>query len=94
MSGGRWITPTLPSGVEIGGTEPADICTASCPVAGGKFMPGEERTIALLISAPAEVSPGDLGTGSVQLGATFAWGGLLPDVDPADNVATFAITAG
>ncbi|MER7588352.1 hypothetical protein ABTW72_12515 [Micromonospora sp. NPDC127501] len=89
-----WLTPTLPSGVEIGGTEPADVCTASCMVAGGTFMPGEERKIDLLIWAPAEVAPGDLGTGSVHLGASFGWGGLLTDVDPADNVATFAITAG
>ncbi|MEH0927854.1 hypothetical protein [Micromonospora sp. CPCC 205558] len=89
-----WLTPTLPSGVEIGGIEPPEPCTASCMVAGGKFMPGEERTIALLIRAPAEVSPGDLGTGSAHLGASFGWGGLLPDVYPADNVATFTVTAG
>ncbi|MEU8160329.1 hypothetical protein ACIP95_22930 [Micromonospora parva] len=89
-----WLAPTLPRGVDIGGTEPADVCTAHCMVAGGKFMPGEERTIALLIWAPAEVSPGDLGTGSVQLYGNFGWSGQLPDVDPADNIATFAVTAG
>ncbi|MET8351142.1 MULTISPECIES: hypothetical protein [unclassified Micromonospora] len=91
---GYWLTPTLPSGVGIVGIEPVEACSASCLVAGGGFMPGEEREVSLLIQAPAEVSPGDLGTGSVLLDATFGWGDVLTDVDPADNTASFDVTAG
>lgn len=42
---------------------------------------------------PAGVTPGDLGSGSVRLYATFSWGDELTDVDPADNTASFAVTA-
>lgn len=88
-----WLAPTLPAGVRVAGIEPEDICAADCTVPGGQFMPGEERTMSLLLRAPAEVTPGDLGSGSVRLYATFSWGDELTDVDPADNTASFAVTA-
>ncbi|MGC5333017.1 hypothetical protein [Micromonospora sp. DT62] len=88
-----WLLPTLPAGVSIAGIEPEEACTSTCMVAGGRFMPGEERSVSLLLRAPAEVAPGDLGTGSVQLYAVFGWGGELADIDPADNTATFGVTA-
>ncbi|MGW4500561.1 hypothetical protein ACWENR_18360 [Micromonospora sp. NPDC004336] len=88
-----WLEPTLPAGVRLAGSEPQEQCTAACPVAGGPFVPGEERSVALLFRAPAEVAPGDLGTGSVRLYGIFGWGGELTDADPVDNTATFAVTA-
>ncbi|GAA2704622.1 hypothetical protein ACFY2R_09550 [Micromonospora olivasterospora] len=88
-----WLEPTLPAGVSLAGIEPTAVCGSSCEVAGGRFMEGEERTVALLLRAPAEVTPGDLGTGSVRLVATFGWGDELVDVDPADNTAAFGVTA-
>ncbi|SBT47996.1 hypothetical protein [Micromonospora auratinigra] len=88
-----WLTPTLPAGVEVVGTEPAAMCGADCEVPGGQFMPGEERTVTLLLRASADVAPGDLGPGSVRLFAVFGWGDELADVDPTDNTATFYVTA-
>jgi hypothetical protein len=88
-----WLAPTLPAGVRLVGIEPEGSCAAHCEVAGGPFVPGEERTVSLLLQAPAEVAPGQLGTGSVRLYAVFGWGDELADVDPADNIATFPVVA-
>lgn len=88
-----WLEPTLPAGVSLAGIEPEETCAGACTVPGGRFLPGEERTVSLLLRAPAEVAPGDLGTGSVRLYAVFGWDGERLDVDPADNTAAFTVTA-
>ncbi|RLP97578.1 hypothetical protein [Micromonospora sp. CV4] len=88
-----WLDPRLPAGVSLVGIEPEEACAANCAVAGGRFMEGEERAVALLLRAPAEVTPGDLGSGSVRLYAVFGWGDELTDVDPSDNSADFRVTA-
>ncbi|RKN20912.1 hypothetical protein D7147_08825 [Micromonospora musae] len=88
-----WLEPTLPAGVEVAGIEPEEGCAGVCGVAGGAFMQGEERALTLLLRAPAEVAPGDLGTGSVRLFALFGWGDELVDVSPADNTASFGVRA-
>ncbi len=89
-----WLAPTLPAGVRLAGIEPEDVCAVHCAVAGGEFMPGEQRTVTLLLRAAADVAPGDLGTGSVRLYALFGWGDELADVDPTDNIAAFPVIAG
>jgi hypothetical protein len=88
-----WLEPTLPAGVRLAEIEPEEMCAGACTVPGGRFMAGEERSVSLLFRAPAEVAPGDLGTGSVRLYALLGWGDELTDVDPADNTATFGVTA-
>ncbi|MFV2115088.1 hypothetical protein ACFHW0_22485 [Micromonospora sp. LOL_025] len=90
---GYSLDPTLPAGVHVAGIEPVDVCTGTCSVPGGRFMPGEERSVSLLLRAPAEVTPGDLGTGSLRLYAMFGWNNELVDVDPADNTAAFTVSA-
>ncbi|AVT39172.1 hypothetical protein [Plantactinospora sp. BB1] len=83
----------LPDGVQVRGIDPSAVCAFPwCEVPGGRFMPGEERAVELLIGAPAGTAPGDLGTGSVRLSASFFMHDLS-DVDPSDNTAGFGITA-
>ncbi|MDG4790047.1 hypothetical protein O7626_29700 [Micromonospora sp. WMMD1102] len=87
------VETQLPAGVQLRGIEPGAVCAGTwCEVPGGRFMPGEERSVEVLVGAPAGTAPGDLGTGSIRLHAGFLFT-ELSDVDPSDNTAGFAVTA-
>ncbi|MGX7676513.1 hypothetical protein [Plantactinospora sp. DSM 117369] len=87
------LDSVLPAGVQLRGISPGAVCAFPwCEVPGGAFMPGEERSMELLIGAPAGTALGDLGTGSVLLSTGFYLHDLS-DVDPSDNTATFTVTA-
>ncbi|MFC4018332.1 hypothetical protein ACFOW4_10265 [Micromonospora sp. GCM10011542] len=86
---------TLPAGVRIWGTDPQDLPSffTNFVVPGGRFMPGEERSFDVLLRAEPDTVPGDLGAVTFQLDTQ--WGGnVVADADPADNTASFAVTAG
>ncbi|MDW5324687.1 hypothetical protein [Plantactinospora sp. KLBMP9567] len=90
---GLQLEAVLPDGVQLRGISPEAVCLFPwCEVPGGDFMPGEERSMELLVSAPAGTAPGDLGTGTVRLHTVFFLD-ELSDVDPSDNAAAFSITA-
>ncbi|MEU5723298.1 hypothetical protein [Micromonospora sp. NPDC047738] len=86
--------PTLPADVQIWGTDPQDLpgSLTSFIVPGGRFMAGEERSFDVLLRADPGTVPGDLGEVTFQLDTR--WGmDLVPDADPADNLASFTLTA-
>lgn len=88
------VATTLPAGVRIWGTDPQDMPSSftSFTVPGGRFMAGEERSFDVLLRADPGTVPGDLGDVTFQLDTQ--WGmETVPDADPADNSATFAVTA-
>ncbi|MEN3609402.1 hypothetical protein AAH979_07640 [Plantactinospora sp. ZYX-F-223] len=90
---GLQLEAVLPDGVQLRGISPGAVCAFPwCEVPGGDFMPGEERSMELLVSAPAGTAPGDLGTGTARL-HTFFFLDELSDVDPSDNAAAFSLTA-
>ncbi|MCM0675865.1 hypothetical protein NCC78_14375 [Micromonospora phytophila] len=86
---------TLPAGVRIWGTDPQDLPSffTNFVVPGGRFMPGEERSFAVLLRAEPGTVPGDLGTAIFQLDTQWD-GNVVADADPADNTASFAVAAG
>ncbi|GAB3361111.1 hypothetical protein RMN56_15005 [Micromonospora halotolerans] len=88
------ILASLPAGVVIRGIEPAGDMPwfpDSFSVPGGRFMPGEERSVDVILTAPAGTPAGDLGTGSYTASSDFPVS--LTDVSPADNTASFTVTA-
>ncbi|WP_262283005.1 hypothetical protein [Micromonospora sp. MA102] len=89
------VAAALPSGVTVHHVEPPDL--PSFPdwftVPGGRFMPGEERTFDVFLSAPAGTPAGDLGTGTFTLVGSYFGGADAQDVDPADNSTSFTVTA-
>jgi len=91
------VEAALPAGVAVHHIEPQDM--PSFPdwftVPGGRFMPGEERTVDVILSAPAGTPAGTLGTGSYTVGASYFYGSgaPVPDVDLADNTVSFPVTA-
>ncbi|MDO3684581.1 hypothetical protein [Micromonospora sp. C28ISP2-4] len=90
------VTAALPAGVQVDHIEPQDM--PSFPngftVPGGRFMPGEERTFDVFLSAPAGTAAGELGSGTFTLKGNYFWGAEDPqDVDPSDNTTSFTVTA-
>ncbi|SCL68130.1 hypothetical protein [Micromonospora chersina] len=90
------VEAALPSGVDVHHIEPQDM--PSFPnwftVPGGRFMPGEERTFDVFLSAPVGTPAGELGTGTFTVAGSYFWAADPPqDVDPADNSTSFAVTA-
>ncbi|WP_406040609.1 hypothetical protein OG799_31940 [Micromonospora sp. NBC_00898] len=89
------VDAALPAGVEVHHIEPQDM--PSFPnwfsVPGGRFMPGEERTFDVFLSAPAGTPAGELGSGTFTVAGSYFWGADPQDVDPADNSTSFAVTA-
>lgn len=86
-----FVFAELPGGVYVNGTLPEEVCAGNgCSVPGGRFMPGDTRAFDLLLAAPAGTALGALGSATVELTAE---GNVdLPDVDPADDTATFHVT--
>ncbi|MGC3864121.1 hypothetical protein ACPSM1_28505 [Micromonospora chersina] len=85
---------TLPAGVRIWGTDPQDMPSffTSFQVPGGRFMTGEQRSFDVLLRADPGTEPGDLGGVTFEL-STQWYGGVVTDADPADNTASFAVSA-
>ncbi|MFC0031035.1 hypothetical protein ACFFMM_16055 [Micromonospora chaiyaphumensis] len=85
---------TLPPGVQIWGTDPQDLPSffTNFVVPGGRLMAGEERSFDVLLRAEPGTVPGELGGATFQL-ATQWDGNLVSDADPADNTASFTVTA-
>ncbi|GGR83348.1 hypothetical protein GCM10010169_29520 [Micromonospora fulviviridis] len=89
------VSATLPAGVVVNHIEPQDMPSwdLGFSVPGGRFMPGEERTFDVILSAPAGTPAGELGTGSYTAMSSFCYCEDVQDVDPADNTASFTVTA-
>ncbi|MCW3820387.1 hypothetical protein ONA91_38745 [Micromonospora sp. DR5-3] len=89
------VNAALPAGVIVHHIEPQDMPSFpdSFVVPGGRFMPGEERTFDVYLSAPAGTPAGALGTGSYTLSPSYFYGSSMPGVDPADNTTSFPVTA-
>jgi hypothetical protein len=89
------VVAALPSEVAVHHVEPQDM--PSFPdwftVPGGRFMPGEERTFDVFLSAPTGTPAGELGTGTFTVAGSYFGGADPRDVDPADNSVPFAVTA-
>ncbi|GGM21144.1 hypothetical protein GCM10011608_02220 [Micromonospora sonchi] len=88
---------TLPNGVQLWTTEPdsgpAD-WLEHLAVPGKRFMPGEERSFTLVVSAPADRSAADVGgPATLEVGATFWPTYVLPEATPADNTVVIHLTA-
>ena len=77
----------LPAGVEVLGIDPDHECgRTTCEVPGGRFLPGESRTLQVRVRAPADFTSG---TGSVA--AVVEWDGEESEPRPP---VTFTIPAG
>ncbi|AXO34136.1 hypothetical protein [Micromonospora sp. B006] len=63
-------------------------CGINC-VEGGAFMTGEERSLTLIVSAPADTPVGELGPVDIQFHLSRA---IAADVDPGDNRITFTVS--
>ncbi|WP_406040607.1 hypothetical protein OG799_31935 [Micromonospora sp. NBC_00898] len=89
------VTASLPAGVAVDHIEPQDMPSWSdgFSVPGGRFMPGEERTFDVILTAPAGTPAGDLGVGSYTVSSSYFYGAEVQDVDPSDNTASFTVTA-
>jgi hypothetical protein len=87
------VSAALPAGVVVHHIEPQDL--PSFPdwfnVPGSRFMPGEERTFDVILSAPIGTPAGTLGTGSYTIEASYF--SPVADVDPTDNTTSFTVTA-
>ncbi|MDZ5444712.1 hypothetical protein U2F26_18510 [Micromonospora sp. 4G57] len=85
---------SLPAGVAIWGTDPQDLPSffTNFVVPGGRFMAGEERSFDVLLRAEPGTTAGDLGSVTFEL--STRWDSIaVADADPADNAATFNVTA-
>lgn len=80
----------LPEGVRTG--EGVFCPFARCVVPGGEFMPGEVRTFDVPLTAEADIVAGPLGDATAQLHLPYG-NAETPDSNPADNAATFTVTA-
>ncbi|MFI2646633.1 hypothetical protein [Micromonospora fulviviridis] len=90
-----WADATgLPAGVVIWGTDPQDMpgFFTNFVVPGGRFLTGEQRSFDVLLRAEPETVPGDLGTVTFQLNTQW-YGQTVADAEPADNTASFTVTA-
>ncbi|MGC4893858.1 hypothetical protein [Micromonospora sp. DT31] len=89
------VRAALPAEVQVHHVEPEDMPSfpTGFSVPGGRFMPGEERTFDVFLSAPAGTATGDLGTGTFTVSGSYFWGADPQDVNPVDNVTSFAVTA-
>lgn len=89
------VEATLPGGVVVHHIEPQDMPSSWTwfTMPGGKFMAGEERTVDVILTAPAETVLGDLGTGSFTVSVSYIYGVSVEDVDPTDDTTSFTLTA-
>lgn len=90
------VAAALPAGVQVDHIEPQDMPSfpLGFTVPGGRFMPGEERTFDVFLSAPVGTAAGELGTGSLTVTGSYFWQAEDPqDVDPSDNTTSFTVTA-
>lgn len=90
------VAAALPAGVQVDHIEPQDMPSfpLGFTVPGGRFMPGEERTFDVFLSAPAGTAAGELGTGAFTVTGSYFYGAADPqDVDPSDNTTSFTVTA-
>ncbi|MGY0007759.1 hypothetical protein [Micromonospora sp. I033] len=89
------LTAALPAGVVVDHTEPQDMPSGWdwFSVPGTRFMPGEQRTFDVVLTAPAGTPAGALGTGSYTATANYCYCAIVEDVDPADNTTSFTVTA-
>ncbi|MEU2612848.1 hypothetical protein ABZ570_14910 [Micromonospora sp. NPDC007271] len=89
-----FVDATLPAGVQVWGTDPQDLPSffTNFPVPGGRFMAGEQRNFDVLLRAEPETVPGDLGRVTFELSTNWD-GDVVADADPADNTASFTVTA-
>ncbi|SBT51736.1 hypothetical protein [Micromonospora narathiwatensis] len=89
------VEAALPAGVAVHHIEPQDM--PSFPdwftVPGGRFMPGEERTVDVILSAPTGTPAGVLGTGSYTVTGNYCYCAPVEDVNPADNTTSFTVRA-
>ncbi|MEV4119094.1 hypothetical protein [Micromonospora sp. NPDC049645] len=88
------VQATLPSGVEIAGTDPQDSPSFGgfFEVPGGRMAPGAERAFAVLFRASADTVVGELGTVDLVLSTRYG-ADELADVTPADNRVQVSLSA-
>ncbi|MET8909781.1 hypothetical protein [Micromonospora sp. NPDC004551] len=89
------LTAALPAGVVVDHTEPQDMPSGGdwFSVPGTRFMPGEQRTFDVVLTAPAGTPAGALGTASYTAAANYCYCAPVEDISPADNTASFTVTA-
>ncbi|MCW3820386.1 hypothetical protein ONA91_38740 [Micromonospora sp. DR5-3] len=87
------VRASLPAGVWVDHIEPQDLPSfpEAFTVPEGRFMPGEERSVDVILTAPAGTPAGELGTGSYTVEPSYPIS--LTDVDPTDDTTSFTVTA-